>query len=406
MAVSGSMFTFSVFADSLRKRFGFSSSDINIISGSGNTALYLSFLAIGPIYDVLGATATMAIAAVSYSLGYALIWAAYQGVMPGTSVGAVAVFYFIAGFGATAGYMAVIGINVINFPPKLTGLTTGVLLLFYGLSGTIYAQVIPTSMTPLQILVSGHFWMYSMTCIWQQGLTYTTNVSTILASASGRGATAERLAQTGALHVTMISIGQSVGRFSFGFLSDVIVACLGRDRTLLLIVGHAILLVPHAIVAFAGDALGGVSSGLLLFCSGCIGLGMGACGALFPMITKDLFGSAYYGTACAFELMGVPLGIMVSNLVFGYLYDAALRAQPAGGDAAICYGSACFAPAFVVGFAIQLVPLCVSVALFMSRTREAAMRQRTVRPAASGEDRDLVDTASHQHEAQALADGA
>nr|KAJ3418806.1 hypothetical protein HK105_007813 [Polyrhizophydium stewartii] len=136
------MFTFSVFADSLRKRFGFSSSDINIISGSGNTALYLSFLAIGPIYDVLGATATMAIAAVSYSLGYALIWAAYQGVMPGTSVGAVAVFYFIAGFGATAGYMAVIGINVINFPPKLTGLTTGVLLLFYGLSGTIYAQVI------------------------------------------------------------------------------------------------------------------------------------------------------------------------------------------------------------------------------------------------------------------------
>eukprot|EP00842_Homolaphlyctis_polyrhiza_P000409 jgi/Hompol1/1369/HPOL_005108-RA len=432
MAAAGSLFTFSVFSDSLRSRFDFTSSDVNLISGVGNTALYLSFLAIGPIYDRCGSQVTMAVALASYTLGYALMWAAFQGSIGGQNVVAISFYYFLAGFGSTAGYMATIGVNIVNFPPHLTGLTTGILLLFYGLSGTIYSQIysgfypedtggfllflmlsvaivngigcftiypastpfypskpnsnvvgeslpqptersrlitaesplrreveldemrLPlvqdqhsrtdsesrqssnqqqssdTSVAPLDILKSKYFWLYAMVCIWQQGLTYMSNVSTILAAINPPDTSPDWLAKIGALHVTLLSIGQSIGRFFAGTLSDWMIARLGYDRSALLIVAQALLIIPHLIVALAASGTLTLLSGTLFyFCSACIGLAFGAAGALFPPITKDLFGTAFYGTACAFVMTGVPIGIIISNLVFGALYDSALASQHA-----------------------------------------------------------------------------
>ncbi|KAI8928500.1 major facilitator superfamily domain-containing protein [Entophlyctis helioformis] len=507
MAVAGSLFTFSVFSDGLRRRFGFSSADVNLISGVGNTALYLSFLVIGPVYDTFGGTVTMIMATAAYSLGYALMWAAYVGALSfgSSSVTAIACFYFLAGFGSTAAYMAVVGINISNFPAGQMGITTGILLLFYGLSGTIYAQIytiwysgqtdstggfllflaisvaavnvvgvftmatVPAAgvsdvessravagkqaasaaaargpitersallmaseaddaaspdgdanneaimmtdthghasagnheppsrskrpdgqpkarllddnagiASPIDILKSPYFWLYAMVCIWQQGLTYVSNVSTIVTAIGGPGQEMDAVAKVGALHVTILSVGQSIGRFSFGIISDMVVSKLHKDRSVLLIVAELALIVPHFLLAVLGESSLRASSGALLyFCSASIGLGWGAAGALFPPLTKDLFGTTFYGTACAFVMMGVPVGILASNLVFGFLYDAALKLQvPVNGSAATeCYGSTCFNGAFVAALAMQVVPLGLSIVLFLIRSGKQRIQQ-------------------------------
>ena len=457
MSAAGSLFTFSVFSDGLRQKLAFSSSDVNVISGVGNTALYLTFLVIGPFYDMYGVRATMGIATVFYTMGYLLMWASYQGYIESRDVVAFSVFYFFAGLGSCAAYMATVGVIFINFPPRMMGLVTGVLLLFYGLSGTIYSQiysgwystdgvgntggfllflaisvlivnalgfcfifVMPyektskvnpaapksptdksslldqdidkgpsakymatensnadashstddTSMSPLSILKSKYFWLYALVNIWQQGLTYSSNVSTIYAAATNDPLISlDTLAKNGAFQVTLLSIGQSTGRFIFGALGDIIVSHFKTDRTALLVLTEVILGIPIVLLAFFGDALATNGCGLLYICSIVIGIGWGAGGALFPQITKDLFGTKYYGTACAFVMTAVPVGILVSNIIFGTFYDQAMQ-QQSNTSSIYCYGKSCFEKAFQTALGLQMVPIMLSIALFVERQKE------------------------------------
>ena len=103
MAAAGSLFTFSVFSNGLRKRFGYSSSDVNLISAIGNTSLYVSFLIIGPLYDKLGVRFTMVMGTLMYGFGYLMMWLAYEGKL-GFEISPLilAIFYFCAGYGSTA----------------------------------------------------------------------------------------------------------------------------------------------------------------------------------------------------------------------------------------------------------------------------------------------------------------
>ncbi|KAH6592094.1 hypothetical protein BASA82_001237 [Batrachochytrium salamandrivorans] len=505
MATAGSLFTYSVYSADLRARFGFSSANINLISGIGNTAVYISFLVVGPIYDRWGATITMVLAMLTCAIGYGGVWAAFEDIIAASSVGALCVFYFLIGVGSTAAYMAVVGVNMINFPSQKSGITLGILLLFYGLSATIYSQIFAAyyssgsktdaagyllfltlsltvvnivgcltifpassahheyyplvstkavtplsatafnspedniqrtesialissteprrynslatndvvtpiqeqchlpqpsvpecdlpletatqpekSLSPMEILMSKYYWLYAMLSIWQQGMTYISNIDTIIIAISGPTASTESLARECALHVTLFSIFQSVGRFSTGAIADLIQTRLALDPSLVLVVSQILLFVSHAVVAFFGDELGGVgaenveSTGLLYFCSACIGLGWGSAGAMFPSTIRDLFGTAFYGTACGLVMMGVPIGILVSNLVFGVLYDAALESQPKdpNGIALLeCYGSSCFSRSFMIAFAIQAIPVIVSVMMFLLRTQERRRNQ-------------------------------
>ncbi|KAI8839944.1 major facilitator superfamily domain-containing protein [Chytridium lagenaria] len=140
---AGSLFSFSSIGESLKARLGFSSSDLNVVSGIGNAALYVTFLLVGPMFDYCGPRITMLAAVFFFSLGYLLIWLAYEGRLasPFSTYGAVAFYYFLCGTGSSAAYMATIGVNVTNFPSNTVGKVVGVLLLFYGLSGTVYSQV-------------------------------------------------------------------------------------------------------------------------------------------------------------------------------------------------------------------------------------------------------------------------
>ena len=400
MATAGSLFTFSVFAQGLRKRFDLGSKEINLISAFGNTALYISFLAIGPLYDKFGHKFTMALAILTYGLGYLLMWLLFEGKFgastPVSDTAALCFFYFLAGFGSTAAYMATIGVNIVNFKAKYTGLVSAVLLLCYGFSGTLYSQVYsigfadngsgvdntsgyllflfisvtvinfvctflmfkvpadtgykrmketedgqdasanrnslklaqvppededfdiplvdqnqspaktytqpeepkiddaenlePKSMSPLQILCSSVFWLFALTYILQQGLTYVTNVSSIVVAIEGPSADPIRLARTGADHVTLISIAQSASRFLFALLADIIGDKLKLDRSFLLIVAELCLLLPMMILSIGTDSVD-VGVNLLWLCSILVGFGWGAAGALFPPLTRDFFGN-------------------------------------------------------------------------------------------------------------------
>ncbi|KAJ1341308.1 hypothetical protein BSLG_004038 [Batrachochytrium salamandrivorans] len=200
------------------EQLGFSSANINLISGIGNTAVYISFFS---------SRASM------------------------TDEG----YHHHA-------YMAVVGVNMINFPSQKSGITLGILLLFYGLSATIYSQIFAAyyssgSKGPTQLDTS--YFLLSLTVVNIVGCL------TIFPASS---------AHHGTIHCT-------------GAIADLIQTRLALDPSLVLVVSQILLFVSHAVVAFFGDELGGVgaenveSTGLLYFCSACIGLGWGSAGACF-----------------------------------------------------------------------------------------------------------------------------
>lgn len=67
------------------------------------------------------------------------------------------------------------------------------------------------SLSFFQILQSPSFWFYLLICIFAQGITYMSNVTSIVISIN-ETASVDWISQTSALQVTIISIGQSVGR--------------------------------------------------------------------------------------------------------------------------------------------------------------------------------------------------
>lgn len=565
MATAGSLFTFSVLASSFTSNLGYTGWDLNIISGVGNTALYVTFLGIGPMYDVFGARITYLFAAVIYTLGYLLMFSGYNRQV-NASAGAMSFYYFLAGTGACASYMAAIGINLNNFTLESSGKVTGFLLLFYGISGTIYSQVyskfytsntssylafltltvglsnglgfllstdsgppmetgilpigddsaktddivktskkltsshsIPelfiatpsrnsvghrasikaivkpdddffrvsirdsapgdgddeitcdenakgpgearktcvlqqqseevvvkrlsistaaavsdmksarasgvtaaasnfnsaqssaairlssdskssrpsASLPPLLILKSPIFWLYCSVCVFQQGLTYMSNMSLIISAISSpTDLSPDDLASKTTLHLTLLSVFQSLGRFSFGLLSDLFkTATWGpfpADCTWLLIIAQMLIFLPVLLLGFGGiSGNGAVTESVLLFSSISMGFGFGAAGACFPVLTRDYFGMRYYGTACGFLMGAVPIGLLLSNTIFGILYDKALAATGGGTQ---CYSQSCFSTSFVIFSFIQLVPCVNSVLLLVLRTREKTAR--------------------------------
>ncbi len=71
-------------------------------------------------------------------------------------------------------------------------------------------------------------------------------------------------------------------------------------------------------------------------------------------------------------MLGVPAGIILSNMLYGNFYDDELRASmvtTGNGTATTCYGPSCYRKAFQVSAGIQLVPVLLSVGLFGYRSR-------------------------------------
>jgi hypothetical protein len=234
------------------------------------------------------------------------------------------------------------------------------------------------SMTPKEMLISPLFWLYALATILQQGLTYMANVNAIIQASMGPGTSAIILTSQTALHVTILSASQSAGSIIFGIGTDW-VAKYKWDRSVLLVVAEILLLAPLLGLGLLSDFSIATSTPFLVICSGLIGLGWGAGGALFPTLTRSLFGTKYYGTASAFVMVGVPIGIFSSNTIFGSLYDQELARQNSrGGASDFCYGSSCFRVAFIATSAIQGLTLLASVGLFFASTHILKHRSKTL----------------------------
>ncbi|KAF9120310.1 hypothetical protein BGW39_011516 [Mortierella sp. 14UC] len=139
MALSGSLFSFASFSTDLKARFGFSSSNINLLSAIGDTSMYVGFLIVGPIYDHYGERWTMIAASVLTFLGYGGMYIAYAKAWGG--LGFLMILYCLAGVASTAGYLAALAANMANFPASTSGTVSGVLLAFFGLSATLFSQI-------------------------------------------------------------------------------------------------------------------------------------------------------------------------------------------------------------------------------------------------------------------------
>ncbi|KAF9392519.1 hypothetical protein CPB97_000601 [Podila verticillata] len=139
MALSGSLFSFASFGTDLKARFGFTSSNLNLLAAIGDTSMYVGFLIVGPIYDHYGERATMITASVLTFLGYGGMYIAYAKAWGG--LGFLMVLYCFAGVASTAGYLAALAANMANFPATTSGTVSGILLAFFGLSATLFSQI-------------------------------------------------------------------------------------------------------------------------------------------------------------------------------------------------------------------------------------------------------------------------
>ncbi|KAJ2990860.1 hypothetical protein HDV02_004121, partial [Globomyces sp. JEL0801] len=228
----------------------------------------------------------------------------------------------------------------------------------------------PVSITPSQMLRDKAFLLYALTIVFQQGLSYMNNVNAIIRAGSSISTNVIELQALTTRHVTLVSISQSVGRLSFGIFSDIVVH-YKYDRTILLIVAEVIILLPCIILSTTSNLSYLIDSPILSICSILTGLGFGAGGGLFPTVLRSISGPKYYGTACSFSLMGVPLLIVVMNLVFGTIYDMQLANQNQSGPKSnYCYGIHCFSTTFHVSTAFQLISVCLSCALYYIRKRK------------------------------------
>ena len=119
----------------------------------------------------------------------------------------------------------------------------------------------------------------------------------------------------GFLLVACLAIGNGGGRILAGWLSDRI----GRARTLFLcsvIQAVAILLLSHT---HRGNPL--ATTQVLILLSALLGANYGANLALFPAITKDLYGLKYFGVNYGLLFTAWGIGGFGPLLVAGYVYD-------------------------------------------------------------------------------------
>ncbi|KAF8927915.1 major facilitator superfamily domain-containing protein [Dissophora ornata] len=542
MALSGSLFSFASLSTDLKARFGFNSSNINLLAAIGDTAMYVGFLIVGPIYDHYGERWTLVVASVLTFLGYGGMYIAYAKAWGG--LGFLMVLYCLAGAASTAGYLAALAANMANFSAATSGTVSGILLAFFGLSATLFSQIkthlfsgdnevsssvaelkgskatqnyllfltiittaiyiiaavfmvkinkpevkslelsssssttfsddlekqeaaqantvqpthalsrnttftpsmnngrepasrlegwnqssttldkepatlgsanhlpgdnilenaapVPVAPTPLittdptkvsfnpyltsvdmkpkQLLFESTFWFFVIAQVTQQGFSYINNVDSIIYAILDPTdpSTVMRAVSLTGLHVTLISIGNCVGRLASGIISDWVISRYRISRSIFFFGSQIIILVPLTIMAFSPT----VSSAALVISSCLIGATYGATGALFASMTRDFFGSKYYGSACGMVMVLNGANPFIANQLYGFFYDRAVQqmssapATSVTDDQASCVGRSCYDSSFKVASLLQLVCILSAGLLFWAHMRNGKRLMR------------------------------
>ncbi|MCU0808581.1 MAG: MFS transporter, partial [Candidatus Contendobacter sp.] len=136
-------------------------------------------------------------------------------------------------------------------------------------------------LTPSQILKSGNF--YVMWIVYFIGAG-----AGLMVIGSVAGMAKQSMGELAFLAVAILAVGNAAGRIIAGSLSDRI----GRNLTLSLILGFQAILMFMAIPMMSAEH---PSAALLVVIATLIGFNYGANLALFPAITKDLWGLKNFG---------------------------------------------------------------------------------------------------------------
>ncbi|KAI8363783.1 major facilitator superfamily domain-containing protein [Mortierella sp. GBAus27b] len=496
MALSGSLFSFASLGTDLKARFGFNSSNINLLAAIGDTAMYVGFLIVGPIYDHYGERWTLIAASVLTFLGYGGIYFAYAKAWGG--LGFLMVLYCLSGVASTAGYLAALAANMANFSAATSGTVSGILLAFFGLSATLFSQIkthlfsgdnevadpssgfkgskatqdyllfltiittaiymiaapahplsrtttftpsmkdgcgpssrlqnwnqssttldkesthadgssrlpgeniledttpAPPSagpvtttdtnkapfnpyltsvdMKPKQLLFESTFWFFVIAQVSQQGFSYINNVDSIIHAILDPSdpTTVVRATSLTGLHVTLISIGNCIGRLASGIISDWVIARYRISRSIFFFGSEVLILIPLLIMGFSTPVVSLVG---LVISSCLIGATYGATGALFASMTRDFFGNKYYGSACGMVMVLNGANPFIANQLYGLFYDRAVQQMPPAAPnvqegTMNCVGRSCYDSSFKVASLLQLLCILSAGLLFWAHMRK------------------------------------
>ncbi|KAF9964854.1 hypothetical protein BGZ70_005828 [Mortierella alpina] len=201
--------------------------------------------------------------------------------------------------------------------------------------------LVPIEMKPRALLSEPTFWLFVLAQVLQQGFSYINNIDSIIhaildapdptlpllrsyalttAAQTSAHLTKTAVTLTG-LHITLISVGNCLGRLTTGILSDLTLSRYRVSRSIFFFFSEVLLLIPLLLMSFSSP--GTVSMRVLIFISCMIGITYGATSALFASMTRDFFGSKYYGTCCGMVMILNGFNPFLANQIYGLFYDRA-----------------------------------------------------------------------------------
>eukprot|EP00470_Lotharella_oceanica_P014333 CAMPEP_0170191852 /NCGR_PEP_ID=MMETSP0040_2-20121228/52744_1 /TAXON_ID=641309 /ORGANISM="Lotharella oceanica, Strain CCMP622" /LENGTH=577 /DNA_ID=CAMNT_0010440035 /DNA_START=97 /DNA_END=1830 /DNA_ORIENTATION=+ len=138
---AGSAYAFGVYSTQLKNALGINQTELNLISSVGNIGGYLG-LPGGLWFDRYGPRSTAFIGGMIQCVGYLLAYFASRAAEPrvNSSVTVVALLFAVAWHGGAWLDSAGVSVNCVNFP-RNRGMVLGILKSFFGLSGSVFAQV-------------------------------------------------------------------------------------------------------------------------------------------------------------------------------------------------------------------------------------------------------------------------
>ncbi|KAF0698981.1 Aste57867_10432 [Aphanomyces stellatus] len=391
----GSAYSISAWNSQLRDMLHLTQADISVVGACFTFGQYNSIWT-GVFLDALGVRWTAAAAAVLLSGGYWTVASLSPGVAPWIVATCFVFVGFAHSFPAIAGMAANEGLYGTRHRGKILGLLVGsycgggavfayiyrlwfdhavsryfgmlaLMFLVVCLLGVVLLKPLPPHARPnkselpehapllppdtllpsepnvtlLALLRLSTFWFLFAPVLVGIGsaMFVMNNISFIVESASS---SVEQVATDQiAFLVSLFSICNLVGRFAMGILSDHFFVSIPRRSFLaasVLAVGLAQLLflvVPPSLIAVPILATG--------FSEGCIY-------ALFPVMTRELFGPRHFGKNYGLVSLAVAVGFpLLLSPLSTYIYH--LHATPDGS----CHGKLCFGPTFAIAAALSLV---------------------------------------------------
>ncbi|KAF8983593.1 hypothetical protein BGZ46_009939 [Entomortierella lignicola] len=242
-------------------------------------------------------------------------------------------------------------------------------------------------MKPREMLLQSTFWFFVIAQVSQQGFSYINNIDSIIHAIlnpldPSTAARAETLTGT---HVTLISVGNCLGRLASGIISDWVISRYRISRSIFFFISEIIILVPLLIMSFSTPV---VNLAALVISSCLIGATYGATGALFASMTRDFFGNKYYGSACGMVMVLNGANPFIANQLYGVFYDRASKGmsissdKSSDDDSMTCVGKSCYDSSFKVASLLQLVCILCAGLLFWAHTRNGKRLMKKLRDGA------------------------